>query len=255
MSESILFIIQAAAGELGFPVPQTVAGATDILTIQMLAHANSVGRGLMKEYTWSALTVEPYVITTVANQELYPFPSDFDRMVGNTGWDRTNHWQLLGPDSPQVARYRRESNISVASPRRISRQEGPNLSLYPTDTVGGSTIVFDYVSRNWATTILNSVVTPSYSIGAADADTCVFDTDLMVKGVKASLMMAKGFGTGAALLAQFENAKKVCIAADMGGGEIISFIPLWRGQGNADVIAGAELTAILQEGGAPLLVE
>lgn len=257
MAETLLFIVQAAAGELGLNVPSYVVGNTsDATTVQLLAHVNKVGRDLVEVNEWSALLAEPYVITTVANQELYPFPAGFDRIVGGTSWDRTNTWQLLGPDNPQVARYRRESLISVASPRRISRQEGGSLSLYPIDTAGGAVIVFDYVSRFWAVTFPSSgIPTPAYSIGVSDTDYCLFDTNLMIKGVKWSYMASKGMGSAAGLNTEWSELLKIRIAADMGGGETLSMIPLSRHNGNADVVAGSQPNAILSDGNASILWE
>lgn len=245
MADSLLFIVQTAAGELGLPIPTFVVGNTDTQTRQLLAHVNKTGRDLVKAYEWSALIVEPYVLTTIANQEFYAFPAGFDRVVGNTSWDRTMQWQLLGPDNPQVARFRRESNISVASPRIISRQEGNQLSLFPISTTGGSIIVFDYVTNLWANTGV-AQATPSRTIGLLDTDTCVFDTDLVVKGVKWSFMAAKGMGSAASLNQEFGATLKICIASDQGGGQILSMAPAHlRGNGNADnVVAGTPIVIL-----------
>lgn len=256
-ADTLLFMVQTACAELGLPIPGYVTGNPDVTTTQMLAHLNKVGRDLVKMYEWSSLITEPYVITTVANQEFYPFPTGFDRIVGNTAWDRTMHWQLLGPDSPQLARFRRESLISVASPRIISRQEGNNLSLYPIATQSGETIVFDYVSRLWA--ITGATLIPAYTMGApgcADTDYCLFDSNLVIKGVKSSFMAAKGMATADALNNEFLALLKICMAADQGGSDILSMLPADRiGDANADVAAGAQLNVILNEGGDFLLVE
>lgn len=239
-------------------MPTTVVSNTDTQTRQMLAHLNRVGRNLVKAHEWSALTDEPYVVTTVANQEFYPFPSDFDRVIGDTQWDRSMHWRTLGPDNPQQARWRRESLISVASPRRILRQEGANLSIYPIDTVGGAQIVYDYVSLNWAIVGMSAQQPPTVrapTIGVADTDITVFNSDLMIAGLKWRFMAAKGMGSAQALQLEFVDWQKRCIAADLGGGQILNMSPSNYSQGNADVAAGQELNVILQSGGQPILID
>lgn len=239
MADNLLFIVQSAAGELGLPVPTTVVSNPDAQTRQMLAHVNRVGRNLVKAHEWSALTDEPYVFQTVANQEFYPFPADFDRVIGNTQWDRSMHWQLLGPDDPQIARWRRESNISTASPRLISRQEGANLSIYPIDVEGGHTIVYDYVSRNWAVVGVNSAsppTIPAATIGVADTDITVFNSDLMIAGLKYRFMMAKGMASSQALQLEYIDWLKRSIAADLGGGQILNMSPQPNYYGNADYV-------------------
>lgn len=237
VSDPLLTLIQTAAGELFIPVPSYVVSNPDPQTKQLLAMANKTGRDLIKMHTWSVLTVI-YPFLTVANQELYKFPADFDRMIGSTQWDDGMHWELLGPDSPQIAAFRRESLISVASPRRIIRQEGNFLSVYPIDTVGGASLIYYYISRNWAITGAQAPTTLSQRIGVADTDQALYDTDLMVKGIKANFMTGKGMASAAGLQAEYIGWMKDCIAADLGGGEILKMGPSTPRWGNADVQAG-----------------
>src|SRR5882672_8361689 len=61
--------------------------------------------------------------TIVFAQDTYALPSDFDHYINQTWWDRTNRWQLLGPDSPQIDQWHR-SGLVVTGPRRHFRQIG-----------------------------------------------------------------------------------------------------------------------------------
>src|SRR4029077_6701657 len=46
-------------------------------------------------------------------QDTYPEPADFDRFINRTWWDRTNRWELLGPDSPQLDQWHRSGIIAT----------------------------------------------------------------------------------------------------------------------------------------------
>src|SRR5215831_4653551 len=54
------------------------------------------------------------------SQDTYPLPSDYKTTTNRTWWDRTNRWELLGPDSPQMDQWHR-SGIVVTGPRRHFR--------------------------------------------------------------------------------------------------------------------------------------
>lgn len=253
MADTVLTLINDVQLELGLPVSTSVASSTSLQVNQLLAHMNAQGRALVKEYYWSALLGEPYSFNLIANQELYPVPVDFDRIVGDTQWDYTNHWPLLGPDDAQTARYVRDSSLSNATPRRRLRQQGNFISIWPVPTASGNTMHYDYVRSYWAINGATGALQPF--MGINDTDTCVYNGDLMRKGCKWRFMAAKGMGTAAELKIEHDDWLQKCIAADMGGGDIISMLP--RDYGNADfVIAGAQPIGILeQEGGAPILIQ
>lgn len=253
MADTVLTLINDVQLELGLTVSATVVDSADVQTNQLLAHMNAQGRAMVKEYYWSALLGEPYTFNLIANQELYPVPADFDRIVGDTQWDFTNHWPLLGPDDPQVARYVRDSSLSNATPRRRLRQQGNFISIWPVPTASGDTMHYDYVRSYWA---VNGATGALQSfMGSNDTDTCNFNGDLMRKGCKWRFMSSKGMGTATALKGEHDDWLQKCIAADMGGGKIISM--LQDDFGNADfVIAGAQPIGILeQEDGNPILIQ
>lgn len=253
MADTVLQLINDVQLELGLPVSATIANAVDKQTLRLLAHMNAQGRALVKEYYWSGLLGEPYSFSLVANQELYPVPSDFDRIVGDTQWDFTNHWPMLGPDDPQVARYVRDSSLSNATPRRRLRQQGNFISIWPVPGASGDVMHYDYVRNAWA--INGATGLSQSSMGANDSDTCLYNDDLMIKGCKWRFQASLGMGTAIALKGEHDDWLQKCIAADMGGGKIISMLP--RDYGNADfVIAGAQPIGILeQDDGSPILIQ
>jgi hypothetical protein len=55
-------------------------------------------------------------------------PSGFDWFQNRTMWDRTNRWELLGPDSPQIDQWHR-SGIVTTGPRQSLPEIGPYQQL------------------------------------------------------------------------------------------------------------------------------
>ena len=135
------------------------------------------------------------------SQDTYPGPSDFDRYINQTWWDRTNRWALLGPDSPQIDQWHR-SGIVTIGPRRHFRQIGYNgmvqtpgaINNYRIWPAPGATdtpinLVYEYISSN---TVLSSSGTPQPSF-QADSDFPILDSNMMVLGAKWRMWQIKGF--------------------------------------------------------------
>lgn len=109
-------------------------------------------------------------------QSMYPLPSDFQRPIDNTFWDRSRFWSMRGPQSPQQWQLYKSSVIGRASIQRRFRflsiytpqgigiggagagtgLFGGNLasfqkyiSIDPVPFDNGSQLVFEYVSNGW----------------------------------------------------------------------------------------------------------
>lgn len=132
-------------------------------------------------------------------QDTYAFPSDFDYFNNRTMWDRTNRWELLGPDSPQVDQWHR-SGIVVTGPRRHFRKVGPYSSgqfrIWPSplELAANMQLVFEYLSTNTIALQGNATVNGSFSnLWTNDTDTPLLFDDLLVKGLKWKFFEVKGF--------------------------------------------------------------
>jgi hypothetical protein len=135
------------------------------------------------------------------SQDTYPGPSDFDRYIPQTWWDRTNRWALLGPDSPQIDQWHR-SGIVTIGPRRHFRQIGYNgltqaggaVNNYRIWPAPGATdtpinLTYEYISVN---TVLSGTLVPQPSF-QADTDFPILDENMMILGVKWRMWQIKGF--------------------------------------------------------------
>ena len=190
MADTLLSIVAKAVGRVGqLDVPTTVATNTDTIVEQLFYLVQEEGEELLRAADWSALTIEGATIILADGQETYPLPVDFDRLVGGTQWDRTNHWRTLGPDDPQTARWRREGIVDTG-PRRALRQVGNSVTVWPVPGAGdvGTVLAYDYVSNGYCA----SAAGVRQSAWAADTDVPILRADLFVLGLKWRWRFAQG---------------------------------------------------------------
>lgn len=118
----------------------------------------------------------------------YAMPSDYDRQIDNTHWDKSKHWQMLGPESPQQWEWLLSGYISTG-PRVRYRIFQDKFQIWP--AVGSAEVLgFEYVSKGWARSTTGTV----QNSFTADTDTCIFPDRLMVLGLKHKYFQVKGFG-------------------------------------------------------------
>ena len=122
-------------------------------------------------------------------QTKYPLPPDWDHQLNRTLWDKTNHWELLGPKSPQEWQYLKSGIVSTG-PRMRYRILGGYFQLWP-PSPSQSQLGFEYLSNAW--------VTSSSGVGktqfSADDDICNFRDRTMICGTKFEFFNIKGFDT------------------------------------------------------------
>jgi hypothetical protein len=168
----------------GIPVAArilTVDGLTQV-TMDMVSTATSTG---------AALTF---------GKDTYPEPEAFDRFINGTAWDRTNRWELIGPDSPQMDEYHR-SGIVTTGPRRHFRQVGNlsagNYRLWPPPQVVDTPfqIAWEYITLAWAKTAAGALITKM----TADDDVPILDSQAIILDVKWRFLEAKGIPTASSM--------------------------------------------------------
>ena len=98
---TLLSIANSVADETKGPRPETIASNTDPAAQNILRLINKVGKRLQKAYAWNIITKEgtvtaPGVETLIASAAL---PSDFDRIIPETFWDRGSNNLISGPIS------------------------------------------------------------------------------------------------------------------------------------------------------------
>jgi hypothetical protein len=157
------------------------------------------------------------VYTLYFSQAKYPLPSDWDRQVDRTHYDKSKRWEMLGPTDAQQWQFLKSSYISTG-PRIRYRILGGYFQVWPamnTDEYLG----FEYMSNQWATSS-TGVTQTSFQ---ADTDTCIFPDRLMVTALKKKYFEIKGFDSTAFTrdyLQQLSFAK-----ANDSGSATLSFAP------------------------------
>lgn len=157
-------------------------------------------------------------------KDTYTIPTDFDYYIGGTWWDRTNRWQLLGPDSPQIDQYHR-SGIVQTGPRLHWRQFGTyftNFRLWPQPSATATApqqLVFEYINANAVVTV-GGVAEVTFM---ADTDIPLVDSNALILGLKWRFMQANRMQFGD-LQAEYLDYVDRLKARD-GGNQILSMAP------------------------------
>jgi len=187
---------------VGTNVPQdtyveSVAGST--VTVSQLASATSVGG------------------TVTFSQTKYPLPPDFETITDNTHWDKTKHWQMLGPEDAQQWQWLKSGYISTG-PRIRWRILGDKFQIWPPYNTQ-EYLGFEYRSKGWARSSTGAVKN-SFT---ADTDTTIFDDTVLVLSTKLKYFQIKGFDT-TALQQDYFRYLNVAKANDKGSATL-SFAP------------------------------
>jgi hypothetical protein len=130
-------------------------------------------------------------------QDTYQMPSGFDWFNNRTMWDRTNRWELLGPDSPQMDQWHR-SGIVAIGPRRHFRQLGPYQDQFriwpaPFEIANPLQLVFEYLSIDAVN--VEGAGTSYAQYFENDTDTPLLDDQAIIMGIKWMFWEVKGFGS------------------------------------------------------------
>ena len=187
---------------VGTNVPQdtyveSVAGST--VTVSQLSSATSVGG------------------TVTFSQTKYDLPPDFETITDNTHWDKTKHWQMLGPEDAQQWQWLKSGYISTG-PRIRWRILGNQFQIWPPYNTQ-EYLGFEYRSKGWARSATGQVKN-SFT---ADTDTTVLDDTVLVLATKLKYFQIKSFDT-TALMQDYMRYLNIAKANDKGSATL-SFAP------------------------------
>ena len=144
------------------------------------------------QVTVSQYSTEAETAGTIYFQKVkYDLPDDYDAIVPRTQWDKSKHWEMLGPESAQQWEWLLSGYISTG-PRIRWRLYGGYFQIWP----GNSTaeyLGFEYRSKGWARSAAGAIKN-SFTV---DTDTCIYPDRVMVLSTKLKYFQAKGFDTTA----------------------------------------------------------
>jgi hypothetical protein len=155
--------------------------------------------------------------TVTFSKTIYPLPPDYETITDNTHWDKTKHWQMLGPVDAQQWQWLKSGYISTG-PRVRWRILGNTFQIWPPYNTQ-EYLGFEYRSKGWARSAAGDVKN-SFT---ADTDTTVLDDTVLVLATKLKYFQIKSFDT-TALQQDYMRYLSVAKANDKGSATL-SFAP------------------------------
>jgi hypothetical protein len=155
--------------------------------------------------------------TYTFGQVNYAMPSDYQRMVNKTQYNKSNRWSVIGPKDAQEWQWLKASYVTTG-PRMRFRIAGNKFVVWPMPTAQ-VILGFEYQSGSWVVGADGTYKTRF----SADTDTSIFPDRLLVLGTKLKYFQIKGFDT-AALQADFAREVSKFKAQDAGA-DTLSLAP------------------------------
>jgi hypothetical protein len=209
-----------------------VNGSYNLLNV-----ANTTGLSNKWQVTGTGIAQDCYVVsvagsTVTLNQPLqatnvgidltfgqtkYDLPSDYETITDRTQWDKTKHWEMLGPEDAQQWQWLKSGYISTG-PRVRWRIYGEYFNIWPIMNTQ-EYLGYEYRSKGWAESSTGTVKN-SFT---ADTDTTFLDDTIMVLATKLKFFQVKNFDT-TSLQQDYERYLSVAKANDKGSATL-SFAP------------------------------
>ena len=205
-------IINHAARELGLGTSADPFAMASGLFAELVALLTTTGQYLATTYDWPHLTVEAVLTKTGgawslptgwtdAGSDVLDLPADFDHMLPNTHWDRTNDLLVGGPLTPQLWQYRQaETGVVVWAEFRLDTNQ---LRLQPVP-LGDRTLALEYASRAWVRSAVsglgngNTLGPSGWDTPEGSGDFVLFPFPLIVAARKLAWKTDRGQDTTAA---------------------------------------------------------
>jgi hypothetical protein len=156
-------------------------------------------------------------IALTFGQMEYDLPSDYETITDRTHWDKTKHWEMLGPEDAQQWQWLKSGYISTG-PRVRWRIYGEYFHIWPLMNTQ-EYLGYEYRSKGWAESSTGTVKN-SFT---ADTDTTFLDDTIMVLATKLKFFQIKNFDT-TSLQQDYERYLSVAKANDKGSATL-SFAP------------------------------
>jgi hypothetical protein len=155
--------------------------------------------------------------SVVCAQTAYNLPADFETITDRTHWDKSKHWEMLGPEDAQQWQWLKSGYISTG-PRVRWRILDNQFCIWPIMNTQ-EYLGWEYRSKGWARAA-DGTVKNSFT---ADTDYTVLDDRIMVLATKLKYFQTKSFDT-TALMQDYQRYLSVAKANDKGAPNL-SFAP------------------------------
>jgi hypothetical protein len=164
-----------------------VIGSTDQQIRALLSLSIQDGKALAKRHDWQRLQKEKTFTATATETQSAMIPSDLDRFIPGTFWNRSQDRRVVGPISPQ--QWQQLKTGLLIMPWDSFRVRGDALLMNPTP-IAGDAMAFEYVTTYWAASA--SDTTPDQATWVADDDISFLDDEVQTLGVVWRFKKARG---------------------------------------------------------------
>ena len=177
---TLLSICQNVADFTGFERPTSIISNTDPIARQLLALAQREGKQLMRMSDWAILKKE-HTFSTSNGTAAYALPSDFDRLVLETSYNRSDNDILTGPISSAEYQLVNHGMATTGTTEKFRLKAASNALKFELDPTPSSTqtIGFEYVSNQFCQSSGGS----GQAVWTADTDTGILDETTMEMGI------------------------------------------------------------------------
>ena len=184
---------QNVADFTGFERPTSVISNTDPIARQLLALAQREGKQLMRVSDWAILKKE-HTFSTSSGTAAYALPSDFDRLVLETSYNRSENDILTGPISSSEYQLVNHGMATTGTTEKFRLKAASNALKFELDPTPSSTqtIGFEYVSTQFCQSSGGS----GQAVWTADTDTGILDETTMEMGITWRFKAAHGLEYG-----------------------------------------------------------
>ena len=155
--------------------------------------------------------------SVVCAQTAYDLPADFETITNRTQWDKSKHWEMLGPEDAQQWQWLKSGYISTG-PRVRWRILDNQFQIWPVMNTN-EYLGWEYRSKGWARSDAGAIKN-SFT---ADTDTTVLDDRVMVLSTKLKYFQIKSFDT-TALIQDYQRYLTIAKSNDKGAANL-SFAP------------------------------
>jgi len=155
--------------------------------------------------------------SVVCAQTAYDLPADFETITNRTQWDKSKHWEMLGPEDAQQWQWLKSGYISTG-PRVRWRILDNQFQIWPVMNTN-EYLGWEYRSKGWARSDTGAIKN-SFT---ADTDTTVLDDRVMVLSTKLKYFQIKSFDT-TALTQDYQRYLTIAKSNDKGAANL-SFAP------------------------------
>ena len=194
--------MQDAADEIGISQPTVGISSTDSNNLKLVRYANKVGKNLMRNFAWQALTKEQTFTALAAETQTSILPADFDRFIPESFWDRTGVNLITGPISMAEWQGLKANSYGNTSNPKF-RHRGDTVLVIPTLTAGHS-LAFEYVSKYWVDIAATGTPKATFTI---DTDVGLIDEELLTRGVIYEFLEGEGLPSMSAAKAYLDYFK------------------------------------------------